>query len=107
MKSPAVCKQYSQNYGNLDLCPYCLVLLANKIKQYSIGKIYLKSLFSILYASFCFFVFFILNKLNNKKVNFLSYKSFIMGKKGMFISNCDFFLFTQSSFLKIVPQEYF
>lgn len=85
MKSPAVCKQYSQNYGKLDPCPYCLVLLANKIKQYSIGKIYLKSLFSILYASFCFFVFFILNKLKNKKVNFLSYKSFIMGKMYVYI----------------------
>lgn len=65
MKSPAVCKQYSQNYGKLDPYPYCLVLLANKIKQFTIGKIYLKSHFSILYESFCFFVFFILNKLNN------------------------------------------
>lgn len=48
----------------IDPCPNCLVVLANK--QYSVGRVYLKSLFSILYAPFCFFIFFMINKQQKK-----------------------------------------
>lgn len=97
MKNHAFCKQYNGNYGKLDHCPYCLVILTNK--QYSVGKIYLKSLFSMLYASFCIFIFFTICKLN-KKVIFLSFK-FLIKKKSMSISNCDLFLFAQLLFFLI------